>query len=416
NSMAGDFILEYTITPNLSFSTNNRAAFRNSKRELYYDVRSKAGAGQGRLTNDFENTTQLITSNRLSYAQKFGNHNFNAIAVAEAETNSFENGSMTGSGLAPGLHVMNAASRMLLGSGSNGDNAFSKGLVQLDYNYVNRYFLIGSLVRESSSRFGADNKAANFYTVGGSWIVSNETFLQNHRIFDLLKVRASYGLTGNAQIGDYQTLGLYSFSTQYAGYSGSYPFQLANTNLTWEKAKTVNFGLDIGFFKRATLNIDVYDKTTSELLLNTQLPYTTGFASVIQNVGSVQNKGLELNLNTLNINGQFKWETNFNVAFNRSKVLGLDQGKDILTIGTGFQPSRIISVDHDLNSWYMRKWAGVNPANGNPLWEKVSVDASGTKVITTTSVYNDATLQFVGTFTPKFTGGINNVFSYKALT
>lgn len=411
SSVTGDVIVDYQITKGLSFSSNNRASYQNTKRELYYDVRAKAGVGEGRLTNDLSNEKHFITSNRLNYIASVGDHNFGVIAVAEAESNANDMNSVTGAGLPPAIHVMDAASQIVAAPGNRSENAFSKGLVQVDYNFHDRYFLVGSLIRESSSRFGANHRAATFYTLGGSWILSNEAFMEGQDIFDFLKIRASYGVTGNAQIGDYQTLGLYSFSNQYEGHSASFPSQMENPNLTWEKAKTTDFGIDVGLFNRISLNVDLYDKTTSELLLNVELPYTTGFASVIQNVGSVRNRGVEFNLSSMNLTGAFKWQTSFNIAFNRNRVLALDQGKDILQ-----ETLRIVSEGHDLNSWYMRKWAGVDPQNGDPLWEVVTSSPGGEKTVTTTNQYNDATLQFVGSFTPDFTGGINNVFKYKGVS
>ena len=377
--MTGDGTLDYSIAEGLTFSSNNRVNFTTEKRELYYDVRAKAGVGQGRLTDDFTNTSQLITSNRLMYDKTFNRGRLNAIGVFEAEKNYADFVSATGAGLAPGLHVMSAASSIIAGSSTTGENAYSKGLIQTEYSYDERFFGVASLIRESSSRFGANNRAANFYTLGGSWILTNERFMENQKSFNLLKLRASYGLTGNAQIGNYQALGLYSFSAQYAGYSAAYPFQLENPILTWEKAKTTNFGVDIGLFNRISLNLDIYQKLTDALLLNVQLPYTTGFTSVIQNVGSVRNRGLEINLHTINLKGKFQWETSFNIAFNRNRVLKLDGGKDILEVAATATPTRIVSVGHDVNSWYMRKWAGVDPANGDPLWEKVTTDANGDK-------------------------------------
>lgn len=417
SSINGDIILDYYITEGLTFTSSNRASFNNRKDELYYDVRAKAGIGLGQLTNNISYSKRLITSNRLLYEKSFGEHNFNSIAVLEAEKNFSDDNRILGQGLVAGLHVLGTASQILSSGSYNGrafENAFSKGLVQVDYNYGNRYFAVGSYINESSSRFGANNRAGNFYTLGLSWILSNERFMDNYDVFSLLKLRASYGETGNAQIENYQTLGLYGFSSQYAGNSASVPSQLANDDLTWEKAKTTNFGLDIELLRRVSLNVDIYQKTSAALLLNVQLPFTSGFTSVIQNVGSVRNRGLEINLNTQNLNGNLKWETNFNMAINRSKVLKLDGGKDIIT-DDGFGPPKIVSVGHDLNSFYMRKWAGVNPENGDPLWEKVTTNG-GQKVITTTNVLSEATPQFVGSYSPDFTGGMNNTLSYKAFT
>ena len=219
-----------------------------------------------------------------------------------------------------------------------------------------------------------------------------------------LKIRASYGSVGNADIGDYQSLGLYSYSAQYAGNSASIPFQVPNPDLTWEKAEILDLGIDFGMFNRISLSVDWYDKTSNALLLEVPLPFTSGYSSVIRNIGSVRNRGVEIVLNTINVLvNDFSWETNFNIAFNKNEVLKLNDGKDIIL-------DRIcISEGHDLYSWYLRKWAGVDPANGDPLWEVVNPDGS----ITKTNSYNDASLQFAGTASPDFTGGIFNKVSYK---
>lgn len=405
-----DVNLEYKIIPDLTFYTYNRVSYGNSRGDLYHDIRSKAGKGLGRLTDSFGNRMSLITSNRLKYDKIIGNHQITALAVAEAEKNRIENNEFTGEGFAPGLHVMSTASRILTGSGDIFENAFSKGLAQLDYSYDNRYFGVVSYINESSSRFGANRRSGNFYTLGASWILSNENFMSNSSAIDLLKLRASYGLTGNAEIGNYQSLGLYSFAAQYAGNSAAFPSQLANKDLTWEKAKTLNFGVDLNILKRISLNVDLYKKTTDGLLLNVELPYTSGFASVIRNVGAVQNKGLEVNLSTINLKGAFRWESGFNIAFNRSKVLQLVDGKDIR------QGNLLISEGQELYTWNMRKWASVDAENGDPLWEVVNTDANGNEVRSTTNSYSNATLQNVGSAAPDFTGGFSNTFSYKRFT
>jgi TonB-linked SusC/RagA family outer membrane protein len=410
SGLDGDLNLDYTILPNLTFSSYNRVGYAITRSEVYYDIRAKAGKGLGRLTDGFIDNLSLITSNRLRYDKNFGKHGISALAVAEAEKNKLQNNAATGEGFAPGLHVMNTASRILSATGSINENSFSKGLVQLDYNYDNKYFAVGSYINESSSRFGANNRSGKFYTLGASWILSNERFLNIPTFFDLLKIRASYGVTGNAEIGNYQSLGLYSFASQYAGNSGAYPFQMDNKDLTWEKAKSLNVGVDVGLFKRLMLNVDVYNKTTDGLLLNVELPYTTGFGSVIRNVGAIRNRGLELNLTSVNLTGRLKWETGFNIAFNHSKVLTLDQGKDIR------QGNLIISEGQELFTWNMRKWMGVDPATGDPLWEKITAGTNGEQIRATTNSYSDATQQNVGSASPDFTGGLSNTLTYKGFT
>lgn len=403
----GDINLEYTILPHLTFSSFNRLGYSNSQNEVYHDIRSKAGKGLGRLSNGSDQGLSLITSNRINYGKSFGRHSLDALAVFEAEKNKMSFSRVMGEGLAQGLHVISTASRILSASGGISENAFSKGLIQLDYNLDNKYFAVGSLINESSSRFGSNHRAANFYTLGVSWILSNESFMKSFDKIDLLKIRGSYGMTGNANIGNYQSLGLFSFATQYANNSGSFPSQMVNNDLTWEKAESLNLGMDLSLFNRISLNLDLYDKTTKGLLLNVEKPFTSGFSSVTRNVGSIQNRGLELNLNTNNLIGDFRWETNFNIAFNRSKVLLLDQGKDIR------QGNLIIREGEELYTWNMRKWVGVDPTNGDPLWEQISTNANGETIIAATNSYSEATQQNVGSASPDFTGGMGNTFSYR---
>lgn len=390
----GDINLEYNILPHLRVSSFNRIGYSNSQNEIYHDMRSKAGKGLGRLSNGADQRLSLITSNRISYGRSFGKHSLDALAVVEAEKNKMNFSSVLAEGFAQGLHVLSTASRILDASGGISENAFSKGLIQVDYNFDNKYFAVGSLINESSSRFGANHRDANFYTLGASWILSNEDFMEGFGKIDLLKIRGSYGLTGNANIGNYQSLGLFSFATQYAGNSGSFPSQMVNNDLTWEKAESLNVGLDLSMFNRISLNLDLYDKTTKGLLLNVEKPLTSGFSSVTRNVGSIRNRGLEVNLNTNNLIGEFKWETNFNIAFNRSKVLLLDQGKDIR------QGNLILREGEELYTWNMRKWIGVNPENGDPLWERISTNTDGETIITATNSYSEATQQNVGSASP----------------
>ena len=177
--------------------------------------------------------------------------------------------------------------------------------------------------------------------------------------------------------------------------------------------KTTNLGVELGLFKRINLTIDVYQKQSAALLFQTPLAATTGYSYVWENVGTVRNRGLEFNLETRNFTGAFKWETSFNLAFNRNRVLAVNKGRTEVNAAAR-QP---IAVNHDMDEWFMPVWAGVDPANGNPLWEKVIADADGKEYKTYTSNYNAATRQFIGkSAAPKFTGGVTNTFSYKGIS
>ncbi|WP_236975199.1 TonB-dependent receptor [Membranihabitans maritimus] len=402
-NLNGDLNYRYSILQNLEFSSYNRVSFSDLSTQIYEDIRSKAGKGNGRLREESGFSRGLITSNRLRYFRSVGQNDFTVLGVLEGEKNYSENGSIQVDGLAPGLHVLDAASTVLNSGGNVYENAFRKALTQVDYSFSSKYFLVGAFINESSSRFGSNNRSANFFTLGTSWILSNESFMSNQSLFDFLKLRVSYGITGNANIGNYQSLGLYSYSTQYAGNSGSIPSQIPNQDLTWEKVKTFNVGVDMDIIKRISVNLDFYRKESDGLLLNVELPFTSGFSSVTRNIGSILNKGIELNILSKNIDREIKWTTNFNIAFNKSEVLELNEDNNII------QGNQIVEEGEELYTWYMRKWAGVDPQNGDPLWEVVNENGS----TSTTNVYSEGTLQKAGDANPDFTGGIINTFTYK---
>ncbi|MEN0053423.1 MAG: TonB-dependent receptor [Mucilaginibacter sp.] len=413
---SGDFNIDYAITKHLSFATYNRVTLYNYRDEIYYDARTKdGGANSGELYNSSNFSSTLLTSNRLRYDNSFGDHNLSLLAVGEGQKYHYDDQFLNGKGLPAGSPVMSTATDIISNpSGGVDEYNFRKYLGQADYNYAGKYFVVGSYVHEYSSRFGSNNPSGNFYQGGASWIISKEDFMKNVKTFNFLKLRASYGTTGNAEIGNYAALGLYSIdqSASYNGAPGSYPSQKANPNLTWEKIKTTNIGVDFGLFNRIDVNVDAYQKTSSALLFQKPLPATSGYNYVFENIGSVRNRGIELNITSRNLIGAFKWETNFNIAFNRNKVLSLDAGETMASPGASLP----IAVGHDMNEWYMPIWAGVDPANGKPLWEKLITNADGSVSKQTTSIYSEASAskQFTGkSAAPKYTGGITNTFSYK---
>lgn len=419
--LSTDLNLDYAITKNLSIATYNRVKFANFKDVSFYDKRSSSGSTNGgELYNSAAVTSNLITSNRLRYDKSFGQHTISGLAVAEATQNSYNVLSTAVKGLPPGRPYASTAIDILTNPrGGKNEYSFQKYLAQADYNFANKYFAVASLVRERSSRFGNDNPAANFYQLGASWILSNESFMEKVAPVNFLKLRGSYGTTGNAEIGDYAATGLYSIDVaySYANAPGAAPLQKGNPNLTWETQKTANAGLDIGLFNRIDLSVDLYQRTSDDLLYRKPLPSTTGYSFVFENIGSVRNRGLEFNLTTKNLTNQFTWETNFNMAFNRNKVLELNDGALFSNPGAR-QP---IGLGHDIDEWNMPVWAGVDPATGDPLWEKIILDADGKEFLTYTNSYNSVanatSRQYEGkSAAPKFTGGISNEFAYKGFT
>jgi len=272
-----------------------------------------------------------------------------------------------------------------------------------DINYKDRYIISGSFRRDGSSRFGPNNRWGNFWSVGGSWNVDKEKFMDDISFIEQLKLRASYGTSGNAGIGNYDWFPSYAFSTTYNSIPGSAPGNVGNLDLTWEVVKPLNIGIDVSFLKgRLGVSADWYNKKSEDLLLNVPLSPTSGFGSQTQNIGKMENKGVELTINGTPVNSRdFTWTVNFNFAQNKNRVTSIPSP----IIGTF-----LVAQGYDVQTFFTRVYAGVDPNNGDPLWY---VDSSRK---TTTNVYSSAIRQPYGSASPKFFGGMTNTFSYKGFS
>jgi TonB-linked SusC/RagA family outer membrane protein len=405
--------LEYDITRWLSFSSTNRAQYYHYNQESNEDSRTSAGSDyRGTLYNYYQDSAAYISSNLLKARYTINKvHNIDGLVGAEFQQINLNNMSGKGQGALQGVEVLDGTSSPMSVGGTKIGRAFNSYFLQANYNYNYKYYLTASFRRDGSSKFGFDRQYGNFYAVGASWAASEEEFIKQIKAISNLKIRASYGTTGNAEIGDYTAIGAYAINTQYNGFPGAYPSVYNVPRLSWEKAYNTNVGFDLGLFNRINLTVDIYQRDSKDLLFNVPLPGTAGYSYIPRNVGSVRNQGIEISLNTDNLVGEFSWSTDFNIGFNKNRVTDLYGGQaQIIDPISGYF---VLRQGQDMRSFFMRKWAGVDPGNGNPLWEKVTTDANGKETRTTTSNYNDATLQIVGSATPKFFGGMRNVFTYR---
>ncbi len=303
-----------------------------------------------------------------------------------------------------------SAANITAGSSSGSSFSFLSYFARANYRYAGKYLLSVSGRVDGSSRFGANNRYGFFPAASVGWVISDEEFLQSVPSLSLLKLRASYGLTGNAEIGNFASYGLYRGDAGYAGVPGQRPDQIANPDLRWEQTTQTDIGLEFGLFAgRLSGEIDYYIKNTRDLLLNVNVPGTSGFRTQLRNIGMLENKGWEFVLRSDNFTGAFKWNTSLNLAANRNKILNLD-GQVI----TGGFLNRAVE-GQPIGSFYGIEYAGVDAANGDALYYVNEPRPDGSLDRSTTNDPNVAQRTVLGNPNPKLIGGLSNNFSYKGL-
>jgi TonB-linked SusC/RagA family outer membrane protein len=308
------------------------------------------------------------------------------------------------------LDLTTNASTATAGSSGASDYSFASLYGNIVLNYKDKYILTGVIREDGSSRFSNTKKYGTFPSVGLSWNISKEDFMERVPAISNLKLRASYGGTGNAEIGNYTFLQTYGFGggLNYNGQPGGGFNGIGNPNLTWEKDNQGDVGLDASFLKnRINIVFDYYNKVSSRLLFAYPLSQSTGFSTITENLGKMSNKGVEFTISATPVQTRdFSWDISFNITHNKNSIEVIPPGQTQILNG-----QFLVKPGNDINTWYMRQWAGVDPANGNPLWY---VDSSKKS---TTPLYNSAARVNTGkAANPKFYGGLSNTFTYKGIS
>ncbi|WP_293307232.1 SusC/RagA family TonB-linked outer membrane protein [Pedobacter sp. UBA5917] len=395
------------ITPDLVLRSEYGFDFNNLEEEQFLGSKTQDGGSTGGSSTDYmAKSINFNTNNTLNYTKTFNEkHNLNVLAGFAFQDTKFRYSSVTGTTL-PSDSFTKIASAAVISAGESSEtrHTFVSYLARVNYKYDDKYLLSASIRTDGSSRFGVNNRYGTFPAVSVGWLINQEDGLKSSEWLSLLKLRGSYGLTGNAEIGDFASRNLYR-GVNYAGVGGTRPSQLGDPNLSWENTTNYNIGLDFGFFSdRISGTVEYYKKKTTDLLLNAPIAATNGFSSITQNIGDMQNRGFEFSLNTRNFVGEFKWSTSFNISLNRNKVLRLVDDQPIYPGGRFLGR---VAVGEPLGYFYGKAYAGVDPANGDALYY---IDASRT---TTTNDYTLAQNQKLGDPNPKFFGGFGNHFSFK---
>ena len=409
NNLRTNVGAELEITDWLTFRSMNNIHFTFGGNESYTDPRSTGGrANNGAFTSGSSFSRNRMTNQMLRYSDNFGAHSVQAFVAFEFSDTHYENISATGHGITAGLNVLNATSSAASVGGFKSQSARQSMLVNLQYVYDDTYMGTASFNREGSSSFGEDQRYGNFWSFSGGWNMHYEDFISEIDWINVMKLTASYGQVGNSPSG-FPHLGYYELTGQYAGIPAARPYQIANPAISWESTTTYNLALESRLFNRLTANVEVYQRNNSGLLYNVPLPALTGYTGVWENIGEIRNRGVELKLEPEIIQRpDLQWNMGFNLSMNRNEVISLYEGQAI-TSG-----NQRIAEGRDMNSYYMRIWYGVDPGNGDPLWERIVVDEDGNETVELTNSYSDATLQYTGhTSTPDYEGSVTNRLQYR---
>lgn len=404
---------EAQIIRGLKFRTQYAIDIYQFSQNTYYNPFVGDGAAyNGRSYKSRENSNTQTFTNTLTYDKMFGSmHHINALVGMEAYR--YHDGIVAAESRGftfPGVTELDYGSTPYTASSQSYDNRLVSYFSRINYDFSDRYHISASLRRDGSSRFADSVRWGTFYSIGGAWNISSEEFFSVPFV-NSLKLRASYGTTGNQFLAGYfPYLGTYSSGWNIADYAGSVINTLSNGELGWETQKTLDIGLDFGLFKnRISGSVTYFIRKSADLLFNKPLaPSTSPVDGIDANIGDVENKGIEIDLTTTNIKTRdFQWTTTINFTQVKNKIVSLPQES---IAGTGFSN---LKVGESLYNFYLREYAGVDASDGRPMWYYDKTDASGKVTKEVTKTYSAGTRYYVGTALPDWTGGITNTFNFK---
>jgi TonB-linked SusC/RagA family outer membrane protein len=392
----------YNIVKDLTFKSEFGTDIYDLREKNFWGRKTITGGPAGEAQNRSVRVINYNWENYLTYIKTLGVHHINLVGGMSYQQSNSIGSDIIGKGFPTDdfTNIDNAAEVTSFGGWEEATSYLSY-FARANYKINEKYFFTLSGRVDGSSRFGVDNRFGFFPAGSAGWIITQEDFMAGIRdVLSYLKVRASYGITGNSGIPDFAHLALYS-GVNYAGRTGLEVTQLQSRELGWENTAQLDLGLDFGFFNnRLTGEFDWYQKKTTDLLLYRTLPATSGFEGVWSNVGELENKGVEFALHSNNLAGKFIWTTDFNLAFNKNTIININ--------GPEITPNSINYVieGQPIGVFKIVKYAGVDPDNGDALYY-ISADSDET-----TNNYNLAEPQICGSPNPEFTGGFNNYFEF----
>ena len=433
--LIGNVFAEVEPVKNLRLRTSFGADYLTLKEDQFLpNVLLQAVGSNGSGTSNNRSDVNWLNETTANYTKTFNDdHNVNLLLGGSVQKSVQEGIQATATNF-PGNTIRTLAAGSLKSQASSDATVWTlvSGFARLNYDFRGKYIVAASVRRDGSSRFGKNNQYGVFPAASLAWRVGQEDFLKDNDIVSELKVRAGYGQTGNFDIANFASRGLFGVgvnnNANYLQQAGLVPTQIANPDLTWEKSAEYNVGVDFGVFdNRVLLSANVFERNTNKLLLNRQLPLTSGLGSISQNIGSLQNRGLEFEVTTQNVKStDFTWTTNFNVSMIRNKVTSL---VDDAPFAAGFA-SRV-QVGESLGSFYgfqvdrlfqtTDEIAALDAAaklnNGATAVYQKDAKPGDIKFVDldNNGVINALDQKIIGSAQPNFFGGINNTLGYKGI-
>jgi TonB-linked SusC/RagA family outer membrane protein len=427
----GNTYLEYAIMPNLKVNVMLGINMMNIKGSYF---KPQLPAFLNELASGTDNASMRlnwITETTVNYSKSVGKHNFTGLVGYTTQRETFESNTLTSNRYPNNLvPTLSAVSGLLTGGSSNvAEWSLVSYLGRINYNYNSKYYATASIRTDGSSRFGSDNKFGLFPSLALAWRVSDENFMKEFRFLNELKLRASYGKTGNNNIGNYDQLATINYEKYVLGNTGVGGFsagRLGNPALTWEKQEQINAGIDVSFLNnRIALTIDHFRSRNTDLLLNVNVPDITGFNTALKNIGEVKNTGWEFAVNTVNVEGKFRWQTSLNFSTYRNQVTKLGPSGDPIISG-----GNITMIGQPVGMFYGWLTDGIFKTKADldkgPLWNPGGRDASRVGDVRFVDVsgpngkpdgvINSFDRTVMGSPYPDFYYGMTNNFSYKNFT
>lgn len=414
DEFSGRTFLEVAFLEGLKFKTSFNFDLINYNSLDYTNPKIGPAVNTGGgASREYDRTFSWTWNNILTYDKTIGEHHFNILAGQEAYSYRYDVLEAARSNMAvPDMPELAVGSLVTAGNGYRIDYSLVGYFLNAQYDYQDKYFLSGSYRRDGSSRFAPGTRWGNFWSVGASWRIDREPFmLATTGWLSALTLKASYGAQGNDNLGTYYaSSGLYSIVSQ-AGENALVSDRLATPDLKWETNLNFNVGIDFSLFNnRFSGSFDFFQRRSKDLLYSRPLATSLGYTSVDENIGALKNTGFEMDLKgTLIHTRDFMWRLGLNLTHYKNAVTDLPR-KDMPITGV-----TRLKVGRSVYDFYLREWAGVDPANGDPLWYKDVKDEQGNITgRTTTNDYALADYYYVDKSSlPKVYGGFNTAFSYK---